>query len=111
MSLIQVLVNLISNSIYEIKKTKNKWIKLKVHHRKTGVRLDVIDSGNGIPEELRERIFDPLFSTKINSEGTGFGLSFCLQELKAMEISLSYVHNINTTFAIQIPTRLLKLSS
>ena len=41
-----------------------------------GQRLCVDDDGPGVPEELRERIFDPLFSTK-GEQGHGFGLATC----------------------------------
>ncbi len=41
----------------------------------TYVRLDVTDSGKGIPPEIRERIFDPYFTTKKQGEGTGLGLA------------------------------------
>ena len=39
------------------------------------VRIEMIDSGPGIPENLRSRILDPYFTTK--SEGTGMGLALC----------------------------------
>jgi CheY-like chemotaxis protein len=39
------------------------------------VKLTVSDTGNGIPEELRHRIFEPYFTTKTSGEGTGLGLA------------------------------------
>ena len=71
----------------------------------------MIDSGPGIPEDIQKRIFDPLFTTKSKSDGTGFGLNFCMQELKSMELKLSYVENKNTAFAIEIPASKVKLNA
>ncbi len=49
---------------------------LRLPHFDSGyVVIDVVDTGPGIPEELQHRVFDPLFTTKHESEGTGLGLS------------------------------------
>jgi len=47
----------------------------KIENLKSAIRLTVEDHGPGIPQELRERIFNPFFSTKEHHKGTGLGLS------------------------------------
>ena len=42
---------------------------------KGGVRITISDNGNGIPEQVRDKIFQPFFTTKSTGEGTGLGLS------------------------------------
>lgn len=109
-SLIQIFINLISNSIYEIKEMDSPWISIKAKAKKHGIILYVIDCGKGIPREIQDKIFNPLFSTKKKSEGTGFGLSFCKEELLKMDIKLRYVESENTVFAIDIPTSLVQIN-
>jgi signal transduction histidine kinase len=78
----RVLLNLITNAFHAVSERKEKnpegyeptvWVKT----RKTdaGIELSVRDNGGGIPEAIREKIFQPFFTTKPTGEGTGLGLS------------------------------------
>ena len=60
--------------------------------RSTGsfLRVTVEDRGNGIPEEIRAKIFDPFYSTKARTEGTGLGL--------AISLGIARTHNGWLTF-------------
>lgn len=80
----QVVLNIISNARYAVNSRfpghcKEKKIDIKVRHlnEKEGefIRLTFKDSGIGIIPEIRNRLFDPFFSTKPKGEGTGLGLS------------------------------------
>jgi signal transduction histidine kinase len=71
----QVLVNLMLNAAQAMAGEGELTLALSLENQR--VVLQVEDSGPGIPDELRERIFDPFFSTKGAGEGTGLGLSVC----------------------------------
>jgi signal transduction histidine kinase len=49
-------------------------LEIRVDETTGWVRVQVIDSGPGIPAELKERIFEPFFTTKPTGEGSGLGL-------------------------------------
>jgi PAS domain S-box-containing protein len=69
------------------------------------VVIEVSDTGPGIPPEVRERIFDPFFSTKPNSVGTGLGLTICHDIVHRMggHIELSTDLGKGTTFRVVLP--------
>lgn len=72
----EVFINLLQNSLYWLGQVSKQDRKIKVtFDRKAIDHVDVVfsDSGPGVPEEIRERIFEPYFSTK--SDGVGLGLS------------------------------------
>jgi len=80
----QVVLNIISNAKYAVNKRfpehcKEKKIEITASllNKKEGacIRLTFRDSGMGIIPEIRNRLFDPFFSTKPKGEGTGLGLS------------------------------------
>ena len=69
----QVAVNLILNAIDA--SPDGGRVSVRVAVSETELTLVVEDEGPGVPPELRERVFDPFFSTKPAGEGTGLGLS------------------------------------
>jgi len=71
----QILVNLLLNAAQAMEGKGHIAVSLsRVDGR---LRIDVCDSGPGIPPDLHELIFAPFFSTKPSGEGTGLGLSLC----------------------------------
>jgi PAS domain S-box-containing protein len=81
--IIRVLLNLIGNGVYAASKQKHDSARpdfrplLKVGTRDLGdaVEIRIRDNGTGIPPEIRDKLFQPFFTTKPTGEGTGLGLS------------------------------------
>jgi signal transduction histidine kinase len=78
----RVLLNLISNAFYVVQKKKEQQPEgykptVTITTRKEGnkVLIAVKDNGNGIPDAIKEKIFQPFFTTKPTGQGTGLGLS------------------------------------
>jgi signal transduction histidine kinase len=80
----RVLLNLISNGFYAATKRKEMagagfepTLCASTRSVRDGVEIRIRDNGAGIPEEVKEKIFNPFFTTKPAGEGTGLGLSIC----------------------------------
>ena len=70
----QVVLNLITNAAKAMENSNgNKRVQIKSSARNNTLRIQVADSGPGVPFELREKIFDPFFTTK--DDGSGIGLN------------------------------------
>ena len=68
----QVLVNLIENACHAA--GESGWIEVSTQAADATIHLRVRDSGPGVPDDLREKIFQPFFTTKSPGKGTGLGL-------------------------------------
>jgi len=78
----RVLLNLITNAFHAVTERKkagfedfDPTVTVRTLKTEKGVEIRVIDNGGGIPETIREKIFQPFFTTKPTGEGTGLGLS------------------------------------
>jgi len=71
----QVLVNLLSNALFEVRNQQEPLVELRVVNNRDSVVLVVADNGPGISPEHLTKVFDPFFTTKSKGEGTGLGLS------------------------------------
>ncbi|MEL6469226.1 MAG: DAHL domain-containing protein [Cyanobacteria bacterium J06623_4] len=73
------------------------------------VMVSIADNGSGIPEEIRDRIFDPFFTSKPVGEGTGLGLTVSYQtvvEAHKGDIAVLTTPGVGTEFRIQLPVKL-----
>jgi signal transduction histidine kinase len=69
------------------------------------VLISIRDNGNGIPQKIVDKIFQPFFTTKPTGQGTGLGLSLSYDIVKAHggEIKVASKENEGTEFTIQLP--------
>lgn len=101
--LTRVLNNLFKNAIQAIPDERPGVIEVSLRQDKNVVVLEVSDNGSGIPEDIREKVFVPNFSTK--SSGTGLGLAICknIVETAGGQIHFQTETGIGTTFFVELP--------
>lgn len=95
-----VFSNIITNAIQAMENSGE--IKVRFIVNKKYVKIEIEDSGPGIPEDKIEQIFDPLFTTK--PSGTGLGLVTCKNIVEQHEGNISFRNN-PTIFEINLPIK------
>ena len=78
---IQVILNIINNSInaFEDKNNTHKFIFIDAYKENNKVMIKIKDNAGGIKENIIDRVFEPYFTTKHKSQGTGIGLYMSLE--------------------------------
>ncbi|MCX6129881.1 MAG: HAMP domain-containing sensor histidine kinase [Proteobacteria bacterium] len=100
----QVLINLINNAIYAVKELSEKWVRIELFENENSVILQIRDSGRGIDSNIKEKLFQPFFTTKPVGQGTGLGLSIVKGILDAHKASIDILdHDPHTCFEIKLP--------
>jgi len=103
----QVVMNLVANAIDACQNGGNVTVRTSTMPDDAGVRIDVTDTGSGIPPAIRERIFDPFFTTKPQGEGTGLGLSISYGIVRDHNgtIEVTSAVGAGSTFTVKLPRR------
>jgi signal transduction histidine kinase len=112
----RVILNLINNAFYAVnerqKKDKDSGYKPRVTltTRQEGnqVVIEVADNGTGMPDQVKEKIFQPFFTTKPTGEGTGLGLSLSYDIVTKGHGGTMQVETIETAgtkFSIRLPLK------
>ena len=108
----RVLLNLINNAFYAVDKRAKenhkdyKPVVVVSTKRFDGqIEISVQDNGHGIPTEIKDKIFQPFFTTKPTGSGTGLGLSLSYDIVKAHggELSVESMVGDGSAFFIQLP--------
>ena len=111
----QVILNIINNAkdaFYE-KVQESKQIKIKTSKVENIFKMEISDNAGGISDEIKNKIFDPYFTTKHQSQGTGLGLYICANIIKKNFNGIIYIENVEniidatsykgTNFVIELP--------
>jgi signal transduction histidine kinase len=107
----RVILNLITNAFYVVNEKSKQGIAgyeptVSVSTKKEGnkVLISVNDNGNGIPQKILDKIFQPFFTTKPTGQGTGLGLSLSYDIVKAHggELRVETKEGEGSEFIIQI---------
>jgi len=108
----RVILNLINNAFYAVgekeKENLNAYqptVIVRTKRNNGKVEISVIDNGNGIPDAIREKIFQPFFTTKPTGQGTGLGLSLAYDIVKAHggEVKVQSKDGEGSEFIVQLP--------
>jgi two-component system, NtrC family, sensor kinase len=108
----RVILNLITNAFYVVNEKKlsagpeyEPIVTIITRKGKDRARIAVKDNGNGIPEKVMDKIFQPFFTTKPAGQGTGLGLSLSYDIIKAHggELKVQTKEGIGSEFVIELP--------
>jgi len=99
----RVFNNLIKNAIQAIPEELVGQIEIIITSNKKFVNISVKDNGAGIPDEIKEKVFVPSFSTKSSGMGLGLAISKKILETSNGTISFETQKSKGTTFYIQLP--------
>ena len=113
----RMLLNLFNNAFYTVNEKKktadeNYQPAVTVQTKKIstpsgdgGIEIRVVDNGNGIPQNIIDKIFQPFFTTKPSGQGTGLGLSLAYDIIKAHggEIKVETKEGEGSEFVVTLP--------
>jgi signal transduction histidine kinase len=108
----RVLLNLFNNAFYAVNEKSRSanegykpTVSVQTKKEKDSVYITVSDNGNGIPQNVVDKIFQPFFTTKPTGQGTGLGLSLSYDIIKAHggEIKVETNEGEGSEFLILIP--------
>ncbi|WP_282010127.1 MASE1 domain-containing protein [Nitrospina watsonii] len=108
----QVILNILQNAEEAIT-DRTGTIQIRTSLEGSTIRLEISDTGQGIPADIMKNIFDPFFTTKPSVKGTGLGLSvsYGIVKMHGGDIQVRSKPGSGSTFAILLPVKAKNLST
>jgi signal transduction histidine kinase len=111
----RVILNLINNAFYAVSEKQKQnlngyepTVKVSTTKQNGKVEIKVSDNGNGIPQKILDKIFQPFFTTKPTGQGTGLGLSLAYDIVTKGhngELKVETKEGEGTEFIIELPIK------
>ena len=102
--IVRIINNLVKNAIQAIPEYEPfPSVKVKIYRTGTDVCIEVKDNGSGIPVEIRNRIFEPQFTTKSSGMGLGLAMIKNMVESYGGNIHFETIIDKGTTFFVKLP--------
>lgn len=106
----QVIVNLLNNAYDAVSGRSGGEVKIESIESDGQITIAVVDNGPGVPEELKDKIMTPFFTTKAVGLGTGIGLSIAKQIAQEHDGSVTYLREGGKTrFELTLPVTVEKM--
>lgn len=99
----QVFINLINNSIDAIENLESPWIKIDSQLTDTNIIIKISDCGQGITDEIAQKLMEPFFTTKSSGKGTGLGLSITKKIIESHQGQIELQSKPHTQFILTFP--------
>lgn len=99
----QVFLNILLNAIEAVPRKGRIEIRVGIDAVRAMTEIRFSDNGCGIPDEIKDRIFDPFFSTKLESKNTGLGLSISQHIIETHNGVIELSRDAGTEFIVRLP--------
>lgn len=99
----QVVVNLLKNAMESVEVSDHKEIHLKTRQEEEVLFIEISDNGPGIPEDIKEDIFIPFFTTKVKGSGIGLSLSRQIIRMHGGDLTVVSKPYEKTCFTLILP--------
>ena len=110
----RAMVNVMDNAVDALKESeiKKKILSINTSSTKESLTIEIKDNGIGIPEDIMEKIFEPLFSTK--GFGVGLGMPIVQNIIRdhrgSLEVNNNKDHGVSVIFKIPLTNKLETIS-